>query len=80
MQLNCAGTGSITDCAASVATCGGCPSKPAAKTGVCVVGNPTTSFTIASYIYTCPDTVINTGGTILAASWIVLAGLLISLV
>jgi len=78
-SLNCAGTGSITDCAASQATCGGCPSKPAAKTGVCVVGNPTTSFTIASYIYTCPDTVVKTGGAILLVSWAILGSLLVFL-
>ena len=77
-SLNCAGTGSITDCAASQATCGGCPSKPATKTGVCVVGNPTTSFPMASYIYTCPDTVVATGAVLLV-SWMILGSLLASL-
>jgi hypothetical protein len=44
-----------------------------------VVGNPTTSFTIASYIYTCPDTVVKTGGAILLVSWAILGSLLVFL-
>lgn len=67
VQLNCAGSGSITDCGAAKASCVGCPSKPATKTGVCVAGNPTTSFTIASYIFTCPS-----GATLLGASWLMI--------
>lgn len=47
--------GSIVDCQASSATCGGCPSQQATKGGTCVQGNPTLSFTMSSYIFTCPS-------------------------
>lgn len=65
--MNCGGTGSIQDCGASVASCNGCPSKPATKGGACITGNPTTSFAIASYKFTCPAS-----GVLLMASWLIL--------
>lgn len=51
-QFNCSNN-LILDCQASVATCGGCSSKTVTSGGSCVTGNPTTSFPILSYKFTC---------------------------
>uniref|UniRef100_A0A6C0CFJ4 Uncharacterized protein n=1 Tax=viral metagenome TaxID=1070528 RepID=A0A6C0CFJ4_9ZZZZ len=90
--LNCSAPvgqlGSIQDCGATIASCGGCPSKPAFKDGSCIVGNPTTSFTIASYIFTCPPPATTTvtttpvttrpaNGAILMITWLLLLAILV---
>ena len=58
------GVGSILDALQSTASCGGATSKTATKGGNCQTGNPTTSFSIASYKWTCPisTTVATTSG------------------
>lgn len=51
-QFNCSNN-LIIDCQATSATCGGCSSKAVTPGGNCVTGNPTTSFPIQSYKFTC---------------------------
>ncbi len=53
--LNClAQQSSFIDCLSTAQTCGGCSSKPATRGGACITGNPTSSFTVASYKLVCP--------------------------
>jgi len=46
--------GTIADCGVSTPSCGSCPYKQANIGSTCTTGNPTTSFAIASYTWSCP--------------------------
>lgn len=54
IQIDCS-TSSLRDCFQNVPTCEECPLSTIDTTGSCIEGNPTISFTIASYEITCPS-------------------------